>query len=164
MLAESQNDRHEAARRLVDDGLTRSQVARMLNVSPQTIMRWVDPDKAEANRRTSLAYKHARPEQMAAYNRRYHQVTKRPCPGCQELMARTSVLCRDCRHAAAQARRSIVIGCYEDGWPLREIADVLDTNLNSLGAQIAQLHGAGALGHRYRVDANGIRLPNVSDL
>lgn len=61
-----------------------------------------------------------------------------------------SSLCRKCRHATEDVRRSLIEGMWANGWLTREIADALDTNTNSISVTIIRMRKVGwSVPHRY---------------
>lgn len=140
-------------------GWKQRHIALALDRSSQTIYRWISYTAAEKDRAACHAYKNRHREQLRANDREYRQRVKVPCPACASPMSPDAILCADCRHATAEVRASIIIGCYAEGWTLNEIAGVLDTNANSMNATLNRLRKQGRIGYRYLVDERGLRLP-----
>jgi DNA-directed RNA polymerase specialized sigma24 family protein len=115
---------------------------------------------AEQERAMCLAYKRAHREHIRRQDRLYRLGKRVPCPWCSRPMEPDSHHCRRCHEEMAEIRRDIVVGLYEAGWKLKEIAEVFGITVNNLGQTIDRLRKAGRLGHRYRMGANGYRLPN----
>lgn len=139
----------EVALRLYAAGWRQVDIAEQLGHSPTTIRRWVLPGATEQDRRNSRAWKARNREHCREYDHGYHQRTRKTCPQCAQPMSGDSKLCRQCRTKNAELRRTIIIGCWNDGWTIREIAAVLDSTPNSLGVTLVRLRQAGRIGYRY---------------
>lgn len=149
----------QARRRWREEGWSLRAIAAAYGVSYATARRWTSLAAYEQDKASCRAYKRRHREQMAAYDRAYHQRIKIPCPFCGSAMLPTSSRCGDCRKALSEVRESILIGCYQQGWKLNEIAAVLDTTRNALSGAVWKLRKQGRLGYRYRVGPDGLRLP-----
>lgn len=157
-------DRHVIARHLYERHWSYKRIGQAMSVSAQTVARWVDPERAERSREGSRAWKQAHREEQKAYDRRYAKDSKVPCPWCAGKKDPDREMCRRCRQALYDFRYSVVIGCYEDGWPLAEIAVALETTANCMSVTLNRLRKRGAIGYRYRVGPDGRRLPDDYEL
>lgn len=154
-------DCREIAKRLHYRHWTLKRIGRALSVSPQTVSRWVDPEIAENNRAGSLAWKHAHRKECKIYDRQHRIDSKVPCPWCTGRKSPDRVMCRDCRQALTDFRYSVLIGCWEDGWLITDIADAFQTTVNALNTTLNRLRHRGEIGYRYRVGPDGLRLPDT---
>jgi transcriptional regulator len=145
-------DRHEIARRLRAKGWRYNRIAKALGVSINTVRRWADSDVRETDKAVSRAYKAAHREEMRAYDRRWNRDSKHPCPWCDGEASYGHKICKACHSSIAETKRSVIVGCYEDGWPIGEIAEALGTTRNSLSVEVNRLRRQGRIGYRYRVD------------
>jgi hypothetical protein len=156
-------DLHTVARDLYyHHDWSQRRIAIALDRSPQTVRRWLSYTINEAEKAKCRDYKSTHRAQVRANDRAYRQRVKIPCPVCHHPMGPDATLCRDCRDAAAEARRTIIAGCYADGWKLTDIADVLETNTNSMNVTLNRLRKDGQIGYRYLVDEHGLRLPGAA--
>lgn len=112
----------ERAAVLRETGLTYDEIARYLAVSRNTVYRWLNPDYEEHQRAISLAWKDRNRERKRAHDREH---MRKPCPVCGRDMMRHSEMCQGCRSAIAGVRRTVTEGMWAQGWPIREIAEVL---------------------------------------
>ena len=153
-------DRRELAKRFIARGWSYRRTANVLGVSAATIQRWVKPEFAEQQLVASRAWKADHRKDTRAYDHEYLDRVKIPCPWCENRMEPTSEMCQDCHESIAETKRSVIIGCYEGDWPLREIAAVLETTANTVHVEIHRLRRAGRVGYRYRMGPGGRRLPD----
>lgn len=140
---------HEIARRLYEHGWTLSEIGRDFGVSATTVRRWILPGVREEELVVSRAWKERNKERLKTYDRKYRVAQRKPCPRCRKLMSGDSTLCRECRRRDAETRNSIVVGLYQDGWPLKEIAQTLGTTINSLSVTINRLRRNQQIGYRH---------------
>jgi transposase len=136
------------ASKLWRDGWHEQNIAEELHVSRTTIRRWLSPVDREHDLQTSRDWKAQHAERRKAYDRAYHMEHRVPCPWCATLMDRDSTQCAGCISAIAQARHSIVVGCYADGWSYAEIAVALGTTKGTLSVLINRLRKDGRIGYR----------------
>jgi DNA-directed RNA polymerase specialized sigma24 family protein len=156
-------DRHEIARRLAAEGWTYKRIGKAMGVATTTVRRWLDPEAQAMDLATSRAYKARHREAMKAYDREWERTHKRPCPWCDGEVSYGHEICQRCVVSIAETKRSVIIGCYEDGWLLREIAAVLGTTIGSLSVEVNRLRKTGRIGYRYRIDPETrLRLPEAA--
>lgn len=104
-----------------------------------------DPAIAARDRLMSLAWKERNRERNRSADRERSRA-KIACPGCGRMRRTLDTPCVTCR---ANQRRADMVEMYEAGVPLREMAEVLGTTVNSLSTQFDRLRKAGLIGYRY---------------
>lgn len=151
----------EVAKHLYARGWGIRDIAQALDLNTTTVYRHVKPGAIEKDRQQSRRWKARNKHRTRQYDHDYHRRTRKPCPQCRQPMSADSTLCRACRAANAAARHSMIIGLYQDGMPLKEIAKTVGTTINSLSVTLNRLRATNQIGYRYNINANGQRIPRA---
>lgn len=146
------------ARRLRAQDKTLAEIADVIGdgISVSTVARWTDDEYAERQRATARAWKERNKKDLAAYDRRYHQEHKHPCPACGHMLSPTSkgARCPGC----TEVRRQRIVALWAEGRSMREIEKELGCTHGHLSVEMFRMREQGYdLPHRYRV-RNGKRV------
>jgi hypothetical protein len=131
-------ERYEQIKPLREAGLMWREIGERLGISLKTAQDiYSDPLGQKRNRR----------------QRESQARLRRPCPNCGGLMARSSESCRACEFAARKrarlARLEDVAAMYNEGLPIREIAQEIGYGPNSIPPEMTGARRLGLIGYRY---------------
>ncbi len=116
--------------------------------------RWWRKDAAfaERERAASREWKAAHAEQCARVTKAYRLANGKRCSRCgkqrprpcgETARGKQGELCRDCRSVVRRERALRICAMWAEGLSLRQIAEAVGWNTNTLGVEMAQLRGEG---------------------
>jgi len=110
--------------------------------------RRTDPEWAARQR----AWKLANRDRVRELDRQYNATHKKVCVECGGPRARSGSksLCRGCITKRANARSAQIVALYNEGVPVREIAQRMGVSPGALGPDFDRLRKAGRIGYRYK--------------
>lgn len=153
---ERKRDARRKAGEMREQGMTYQAIADALGVDNSTVWKWLHPERTQA---LNEADRTRRRDRRRATDRLRARANRAICAECGQpggigsgLNERT--LCGGCVQARADARRDLIKRMWADGRSLREIAEALNTTVESLGVafvRIRRAEGVEALPYRYRL-------------
>lgn len=132
------------ARELRSQGRTLGQIAYRLGYSKTTILRWLDPEYRERERRRSLEYRYENRERINAYNReRMRHRFAGTCPVCGNVTHRQVKRCRACRTNDRSWLYRELETLWNDGKTVAEIAATVGRTERSVEKHIRRMRAMG---------------------
>lgn len=155
-------DQEDHARALRASGLSYVRIAAELGCSRTTAYRLVNPAYKQAN----VQYKRDRPEHYRelriAYRKRLAENSPNRCVECGAGMnprGKAGGICIACRAEHSVKRKQEIQRLWNDGQSLPQIAERLNTTVNSVGVTMTQMRDDGwELPLRYKM-TDGRRMP-----
>jgi IS30 family transposase len=150
---------HEDARALSAAGMTTTEIARRIGVTPSAVYKALRPDAAKAYsardvaRRSDPNVRERRRQIDRAWQRRPEN--RGICATCGGPMGISSgrrpntTHCGGCIQAAADQRAAQIVELYEAGMAVRDIADRLNTTTAAIRQDVIRLRKAGRVGYHY---------------
>lgn len=133
--------------------ITLREIAAECGVTTSAVWKALNPD---ITRKRNAVDRAKRLDRRREVDRDYRERMRAPCAVCGQpcgvgtgrpYRAVKDRHCADCWQLDAEVRAALLVGMYNDGWPLKDIADAF--GVTNVAPELDRLRKAGRIGYRY---------------